>query len=970
MSDHCTRHFLGWDTPTLDLAARWVLDRFTPDSNEADLGQVDLVVPGGRAGRMLLGNLVDRCADRGLALVPPMILTPLELPATLLGVPGKHASKVARKFAWVHALQSCDSQHLRAFIPDPPESDHFEDWIGIGNWIAGVAGQLCDVGLRMSEVPDRGQSVLDELESARWILLGELQSRYEDYLTDRGRVDDRLVSLDRVTGNAHLELPPAGRHLVLVGIADLGSIARRAIELAGCRVDSLVMAPESLCDRFDEFGSILTDQWVEAKVDIDEERIVFAENPSAMCERALTELAIRQNPIDTAECVIGLGDETLIGTLRRKASLGGLGGMAGGGQGIAIHAPTGIPASSTPPGQLVALIQSHLAEHTFDTLVTLVRNPDFERALILIDSESGNSEAGAWWLNGLDQIRQDHVLSHATSLPSGVRKKHTAAAGFVIESTKLLLAPMGSPHDDTRPIDQWAERLIQTLGLIYRGTEFDPKDESRRASVEGLRAIRLVADEILQSSQSGHSVPKTSSLGMLRLVLDRLGEMQNPEPMNREAIESVGWLELLHDPSSVCVVVGMSEACVPGSITHDPLLPGSLRNALDMPTNEHRLARDTYLMSAINASRDAVFMCARNGDKNDPITPSRLLLRASGKRLANRVRRFVEPTLDTPSTHHLDFSIMPGGVDRFNPVLRIAEGYTPPTSMSVTDFDSFLRSPAGWYLERRLGLNELDTQTRELSPSNLGTLVHKVLDSFGKDESMRDMEDPAAIHDALSHLLDTTTRSLFGTHPPAAVLVQSELLRHRLGWFAHHQSLRRREGWRIVHSEWSPDKEDPPTMIVDDVPMVLRGKIDRIDVHEDGYRWAVIDYKTGKLQDPRRAHESKDGWTKLQLPLYRHLVNPIVGDNPIELGYMGLPSSESERPCAPADWDQEELASADEEARSIIRQIRGFQSGDEVEMGNHPPDSGHLGFVTGKRFEAGGNERVDETELSDTEVVL
>lgn len=963
MSAQCTRHFLGWDSPTLDLVANWVLDRYSQNVNEIDLGDVDLVVPGGRAGRVLLGNLVDLCADRRVALVPPIILTPLELPAALLGVPGQHASKVTRKLAWIHALRSCDPRHLRAFIPNPPESDQLEEWIGFGNWIAGVAGQLCDAGMRMNEVSERGQTVLDDLESARWTLLGDLQSRYEDYLTERRVVDDRLVSLDRVTGNAFFDPTHTGRHLVLVGVADLGSIAQRTIEIAECEVDSLIFAPDSICDRFDEYGSILTDHWIDAEIEIDEERIVFAESSSAMCERALAELALRKNPIETSECVIGLGDETLISTLRRKASMGSEGSP------IAIHAPVGIPASSTPPGQLVSLIHSHLAEHTFDSLVTLARHPDMERAFFRLDTESEHTRTGAYWIESLDQIRQDHVLSHAKSLPSGIRKKHAAAARFVIDSTKILLAPLGSPHDDPIPINHWAERLIQTLGLIYQGTELDSKDETNRLSIEGLRAIRVVADEINQSSQPGHSAPAFSSMGMLRLVHDRLGEMQIPEPMNRKAIESVGWLELLHDPSDICVVVGMSEACVPGSITHDPLLPGSLRNELGMPTNEHRLARDTYLMSAINASRDAVFMCARNGDKNDPITPSRLLLRASGARLANRVRRFVEPKLDFPPTHHLEFPIVPCGVDRFNPVLRISEGYTPPTSMSVTEFDTYLRSPAGWYLERRLALSELDTQTRELSPTNLGTLVHSVLDSFGKDESMRDLDDPRAIHDALSHLLDTTSISLFGTHPPAAILVQNELLRHRLRWFAHHQSLRRRQGWRIVHSEWSPDEANPPVMVVDDVPMTLKGKIDRIDIHEDGMRWAVIDYKTGKVEDPRKAHANKAGWIKLQLPLYRHLVKPIVGDSPIELGYMGLPSSDSDQPCDPADWDRDELACADAEAGSIIRQIRSFQPGDEVDMGSHPPDSGHLGFVTGKRYETGGTERVEEAEQSESEVV-
>lgn len=948
---------MNWNQPTLQQAAGWILDRVESSDGEVDLNHMDIVVPGKRAGRGLLGALVDESAKRGVVLVPGLILTPAELPSVLLGIPGRHASPIAQRLAWVSALESVAPEHLRSFIPEPPESGRFEEWIGIGGWISGIAGSLCDAGLRMGDVVECGSDVLDEYESARWTLLGDIQSRYEKSLKELGLVDDRLATLDRVQG---VEPGTVGRHLMLIGVSELGSMARRAIELARCRVESLVFAPGDMGDRFDGLGCVVSEEWADSEIDINEDRIVFAQSPGDMCQRALAEIARRGERITTSDCVIGLGDEGLISGLRLKASMVG-------DRGIEIHSPAAIAATTTPPGLLVGLIKAHLGERSFDSLMGLVRHPDFERALIRMD-DSENS--GAWWIEHLDVIRQDHVLSSDREIPAGIHRTHAGAVEFVIGSTRVLLNAFEGGSDDGLPINDWARRLGAALELVYQGIEFDPGNEADTGTINGLGAVRVVADEITELNQLGGSIPSASSQGALALVLDRLGEIQNPEPLRIDALESAGWLELLHDPSPVCVVIGMSEACVPGSITHDPLLPGSLRAVLGMPTNEERLSRDTYLMSAINASRDAVFMCARAGEKNDPITPSRLLLRASGTRLADRIRRFVEPGLDTTTKYRLRVPVHHGSVDRFRTSLRIAEGYEKPLSMGVTDFDAFLRSPAQWYLQRSLKLNELDTQSRELSAAGVGSLVHGVLEGFGKDETMRDLDDPAAINEALCDLLDSTTRSMFGATPAAAVQVQVELLRYRLGWFAHHQAQRRREGWSMVQWEWSPSKDNPAVLMVDGEPMGLRGKVDRIDYQESTGRWAVIDYKTGVVQDPRKAHMRKDLWCKLQLPLYRHLVKEIVGEDSIELGYMGLPVNETEKASPRADWGDEELLAADETAFDVVRQIRAFEVGDEVSLGESPPGTGHLGFITGCRFEIGGAERAEESNDEDPGVML
>jgi len=956
------RHFLGWNQPALDMAAQWILDHHTQSSNILDLSTIHLVVPGQRAARVLLGNLVDLSAQKGIVLIPPYILTPLDLPAALLGVPGVHASKLSRQLAWIEALHACDPTTLNAILPTPPEPDQSDQWVGLGKWIAGVSSELCDAGLRMNAVAEHASELLDESESQRWIVLGHLQDQYELNLTDLGLIDDRLTTLDRL--DEATSPPPSPQPVFLIGMPEIGSMALAAIQRSQAQTVSLIFAPEELADRFDDYGCVVPDQWTQAAVNIDESQILFDDTPAEMCQRALIQLAVRAGGddgiIETSSCVLGLADETLIGTLRQHANMTSQ-------SGIALHAPAGLNAADTPPGQLVSLIQTHLREHSMDTAAELIRHPAMERALSIRQSESENTQPPASWLDAVDRIRQDHVLTNTTHIPQGTQDWIAQDVRFVLDAINDLLKPLIDHLKSTAPLNQLSVRLTESLESIYAGVELDPQSEHDQPTIQGLNSIRSVLSEIHQAHELGQTMPESTAHGALGLVLDGLNQTRLAEPMNRDAIETLGWLELVLDPSPVCVVVGMSESCVPGSVNHDPLMPGSLRNALGMPTNEDRLARDTYLMAAINASRDAVFMCARTGNKNDPITPSRLLLRTQSQTLAKRIQRFVEPSVDTPSTHTLSIQAKPGPNDLFHIPLRVAEGFVPPASMRVTDFDAYLRSPAQWYLERCLNLNEIDTQTRELSPAHLGSLIHEILDAYGKDPTMRDLDQPETIHDALLHLLDQESRSQFGTKPPTAVLVQTKLLNHRLQWFAEQQAERRRAGWTIAHSEWSPDQSFTPSILVDEQPMELRGKIDRIDIHPDGIM-AIIDYKTGKITDAKRAHQSQDQWVKLQLPLYRFLIQGIVDNHSVALGYAGLPATENEAVWSFADWDQDELDSADQAACDVVREIRSLKPGDEIPMGDSPPDAGILGFITGRRFEAGGHQQSVDPENATVEM--
>ncbi len=941
MRDQDERRFLGWDAPALPRVADLLLERAASrELGDADLGEHVVVLPGARAGRVLAALLMDRAEALGLALTPPACITPGEIPAAALGPAGAPAPAITRRFAWIDALRDLTDAERAPLLPIPMDPDDTPGWSRLAATLERLSDDLAGAGLRFRDVA-LDESLATE-EAERWRSLGIVQDAAERALFARGFTDDALATAAQVFSD---HAPGKQNKIIsLVGVPELSRVERAALARSPQGVTAYIFAPADLADRFDQLGCVIPQAWLDATVDLDDSRVLFADNPTEQAELALVELARRADrdtgELDPARVTIGVADPAAFAPLRRRAALHAR---------ARLRPAAGEPASRTTAGRLLALLSEYLRDRSFDALARLIRHPDIEAALLGRSADSSAKSAQKHsenWLAPLDAIRRENVLADPGSTPRDLTNKQSAALRFVRRALADLLGDALTSPATRRPLSQWSDAIEGALRRIYAPRELSPALDADRRTRDALAAIRDALDDLATIAHA--DAPAWHAVG---LIEDRLRRVSIPDPPDRDSIEALGWLELALDPAPVCAIVGLAETHVPGSVAHDPFLPDSRRASLGMQTCDSRLARDAFLLAAINASRDAVFITTRLGPDGDPQTPSRLLFRITGDALARRVRRFTRPEFDTPRSATLASRLTPGGGDLFTPRLVIDPDYTPPTSMRVTDFAAYLRSPAGWYIERVLKLEDQQPPPRELTPAIFGSVAHAALESFGASDA-RDLDDPNAIATALSDFLTNAADRRLGARPPAAARVQIELLRDRLRVFATAQAQRRRNGWRIAHVEWSPAPDAGASLDTEDEPMPLRGKIDRIDIHEPTGAIAVIDYKTGAARGADAAHRSRRGWFNLQLPLYRRLIGAL-GDPPrLDLGYAFLISNDIAKTWRFADWSADDLADADEAARDVVRRIRAYKPGDIVEPGERPPDRGALGFITGARFDA------------------
>ena len=954
--------------PAIESAAAILLDRASGSTRTAaaDLSILPVVVPTSRSHRLLTAALADEAAARRLPLVPPQIVLPHEIPSLLFGSPGTPASDTQRLLAWALAIANAPPGSLASLAPNGDAA--------LSRPSAPECRRLAALAISTSDELAKGMLTFRQAaqriaksEAARFIELAHIQEAALALLDSAGVNDDPLATAQRVA-NA----PPLGdqtRTLVLLAIEQLAPIERTAIERAGVPVLALTIGPGPESIVRDSLGCISAGSGWSRQIDLDESRIRFVDEPEQQARAALAALAEtpedakQGEPIDATTAVICAPSDDALDPIVRRAALDA---------GVTVRPAKGTTIRSTTPGTLLAALLRHAREPSFDSAATLVTHPDLARALEQIDPPRKDEQGP---LQAIDRLRAEIPRSSARVPPQATDNAVARTFNRTASALQATLGPLWTEPQASRDLAKWADAIRSAFAAVYAHDTLDPNDRTQSNTIAALNTIADAINEVEAATLRLPGGVNSTAADTIELIQERVASVRIPRPPERDAIEALGWLDLPLDPAPSCVIAGLQERVVPEPSHAGPLLSDAARRDLGLPTADDRLDRDAAILDTVAATRRLTVIACRRNDSGDPDPPSRLLFRRRGPDLARRFLRLVEPQQHPPPPLAPEPSA--GDTDRFAPPLTVADHYQPPESMRVTEFRRYLASPAAWYLEHALRLKEAEEPAPELTPPQIGNIVHDALHACANDQNAADLDEQDLIHAALDDFMRTELRRRIGPNPTAAVAVQFELLRFRIAPFAAHEAQRRRDGWRIARSEWAPPSSDPnAALLFDDAPpMGLRGRIDRVEVNNDGERWALIDFKTGANADARKAHIGRDGWRDLQLPLYRVLARTLakeLGLDPAtpELAFVSFPHEdatgpEESNPFSRLDLNKIDLEAADETAARVVREIRALEPGSALPLGDRPNNTGALGFITSERFASAGLAAGDENNTED-----
>lgn len=933
-----TRIFLDWDRPLLPQAADRLVRHYARDGT-ADLRDVTVVLPGGRARRRLVELLLETAEARGLTLIPPESVTVGGLPDRLMDVPRRLAEPVASRRAWSRALRAVDADTLRAVFPSLPPADDMAAWDALAELLTSLHEAVAREGHRFTDVarmcgaePGAGELLFDD--AARWEVLAAIRGRYLDELDRAGLLDRhelRIAALSR-------GVPPRTDDVWLISVVDLPAVARGLLEASGAPVYVVVHAPEALSApaaegevaAFDAHGLPVTEYWGEVDVPVSDEVLRVVDRPVNQADavvEALEDLGGRYAAEDVTVSVHH--DTDVVPFLEQRLEA----------RGVRSRYAAGTPLAHAGPMRLLRAVADFVEDQAYEGLAALLRHPDAGPLM----GRQGEGRARLQAIDAADRFYVDHLpLRIGGTMP----RSRGRAAGLAPVVRALTDAGPLARLAGRKRLSRWMPDVLAVLQAAYEGRALDRGRMADRQLLDVLLRIRSAA-LALASLPDALDEPCTAPVAIRALLLELRGEALPPEA-RRDALELLDWLEIPLDDAPVAVLTGFNEGFLPESTVGHPFLPDGLRTCLGMADNRRRIARDAYRLTTVLRSREVVRLIAgRRSSTGDPLRPSRLMFRTSDDEVARRVLAFFGDQDAAPRRPSLaSLGLTPARESGFQvppePTLTL-EPHQIPSPLSVTMFRAFLADPYRFVLERILKLRGMNDDAREMDPMVFGTLAHAVLQSFGAavldGDGHIDVTDPEAVRDLLFALLDREVEARFGDSALPAVSLQARQLRMRMETFAEAQAAWAREGWRIAAVEQGPAAEGVP-FEVDDRPVFLGGRIDRIDHHPETGRWAVLDYKTGnELDHPDRAHRKRRGkesqWVDLQLPLYRTLVSGLVDaegrplvdpeavrEGRVLLGYVGLPRDAAPSAFLMADWTEEDLAEAEEVARGVVRALR------------------------------------------------
>jgi ATP-dependent helicase/nuclease subunit B len=478
--------------------------------------------------------------------------------------------------------------------------------------------------------------------------------------------------------------------------------------------------------------------------------------------------------------------------------------------GIAANDSAGAPLSISPAGTfLLALAELAVGRFAPVQLLAVLKHPLVARG-----------EERLAWLEG---VRRLDAALRGPRPPAGL----DGLAGFLASETDARGA-----HVRAAARGWWREeahRLAAVDAAFRDGRTLPALLAGLRDSAEALcgdaiwageagRALAdLLTDLDLAASEGPAEVLPEALPGVLRVLMDDVAV--RPARGGHPRVAILGLIEARLQRADVTILGGLNEGVWPGAPAPDPWLAPGQRIALGLAGLERRIGLAAHdFVTALGAPEVLVTRARR--DASAPTIASRFWLRLDA--MTGGVTR--HPTLarwaraiDRPAGP-------PRPVDRPAPTPPLA---ARPTRIAVTAVDRLKADPFAFYARSILKLPSWEAIDADPGPAWRGTMVHRVLELWLKEDRCR----PDRLLPRIEAMLGEGD-----THVLLRALWQPRLTA-AIEWIAATIAANRAEGREPIAAEIKGE--------VVLAGVTLEGTADRIDRLADG-SLAIVDYKTGQ----------------------------------------------------------------------------------------------------------------------------
>lgn len=218
-------------------------------------------------------------------------------------------------------------------------------------------------------------------------------------------------------------------------------------------------------------------------------------------------------------------------------------------------------------------------------------------------------------------------------------------------------------------------------------------------------------------------------------------------------------------------------------------MPEELRETLGIDSFNRKKARDSFLLTALLHSRERegslTILLSRTSSRNDPLTPSSLLMRCPEAELPHRVELLFQEISDAPAPlpyQRGNWHLQPEeGWKTAADIGAMAPGYKNPWKergkpFSPSVLKRFLSCPMRFWTQEALHMNEEEflPDKEDMAANELGTMLHDVLECFCREHAvLKDGMNAASLQAAITEILEQTFRKQYGPSPLMPLLLQN-----------------------------------------------------------------------------------------------------------------------------------------------------------------------------------------------------
>jgi len=444
-------------------------------------------------------------------------------------------------------------------------------------------------------------------------------------------------------------------------------------------------------------------------------------------------------------------------------------------------------------------------------------------------------------------------------IPSDIRGKAPLAAldSGMVKGRSSWLRALGS--DSAR----WIFSTLEPLHNIRESSTFEAYIHLLRTILgellfypdeNGPASAAVVLEKL---RPCGDITQKEVSLSEFADALEAL-IWSKDRPDETPGVEAASIFDVRGLEPEVLYIGGLKDGDIPSRPDMDLLLPDVVRRRLGLVNVDRYMDLQEKIFTRLRMSARDLYLSYPEMEEDKVFLPSVFL---SGVKAS-----------PYPVSGHYSYEeeLTSWGGDSLAPRLReiiLPGAYGSERVLGVTEIDSYRRCPRRFAIERVLALKPTDITEYELEPTELGSIVHRIMENLitGYPGTIEEFRAKAidAIESALAEaghdrfFSDLTRESFLSALPDI-----------------HELETKISQEYKVKHKEKAINAEPLKGIR-------LKGKADRIDISSDG-KASVIDYKTGAATISGQALDSRG--ENLQIFLYAAMLR----DEGIETERVGI----------------------------------------------------------------------------------